>query len=114
MTTIHGRLTQATMAVGALVLSMAVATPTFSRGGPALTLRAVIARGNEVALTVANRSAETRTGIVASRVLTTRGEVSVAEPFTAAAGQTVTIRVVLPDRVIDDPVGVVVDDGVPF
>jgi hypothetical protein len=115
MTTIHGRLTQATMAIGALVVSMAVAPPTISRGGPALTVRAVAARGNEIVLTVLNRSTETRTGMVASKALTARGEVGVLTPFTAAAGETVTIRVVLPDRVIDGaPVGVVVDDGVPF
>jgi hypothetical protein len=115
MTTIHGRLTQATMAVGALALSMAIATPTFGKGAPALTLRAVTARGNEVAIIVANRTAETRTGTVSTRLLTVRGEIAVMAPFTAAPRQSVTIRIVVPERLSDElPLGVVVDDGVPF
>lgn len=115
MRTIERRLTQAAIAVGALVLTMATATPIFGKDGQKLTVRAVVVHGNEVAITVVNRTAKTRTGTVSSRVLTTRGEVGVLAPFTAAAGQTVTVRIVLPERVADElPLGVVVDDGVPF
>jgi hypothetical protein len=115
MMTIQGRLARITIAVGALLLTMSAATPIFGKGSPGLTVRAVVVRGNEVAITVVNRTAETRIGIVASRVPTVRGETVVTAPFTAAAGQTVTVRIALPEPVLDGfPVGVVVDDGVPF
>jgi hypothetical protein len=39
----------------------------------------------------------------------------VTAPFTAAAHKAVTVRILVPERVLDEfPVGVVVDDGVPF
>jgi hypothetical protein len=115
MRTTNRLLTHVTIAIGALALAMTAATPTVGKSGRALAIRAVEVRGNEVAITVANRTGRTQTGTVSSRVLTVGGEVGVLAPVTAAAGQTVTIRVVLPDRVLDElPLGVVVDDGVPF
>ena len=115
MTTTHRHLTHVTIAIGALVLAMATATPTYGKSGHALTLRAIAVRGNEVAITVANPTARTQTGTVTSRVLTSAGEVRVMAPVTAAAGQTVTVTVVLPAPPLDEfPLGVVVDDGVPF
>jgi hypothetical protein len=43
------------------------------------------------------------------------GEIPLTIPVTAAAGQTVTITVVPPELGRSDlPLGVVVDDGVPF
>ena len=115
MTTIQERLTRITIAVGALLLTMSAATPIFGKGSPRLTVRAVVVRGNEVAITVVNRTGETRTGTVASRVRTVRGDTGVTAPFTAAPHETVTVRIAVPVRVLDEfPVGVVVDDGVPF
>ena len=117
MTTTHRHLTHAMIAIGALALALAVATatPTYGKSGHALTIRAVAVRGNEVAITVANHTGKAQTGAVTTQALTIRGEVRVMVPVTAAAGQTATIRVVLPERVSDEfPVGVVVDDGVPF
>jgi len=115
MTTTHRYLTHVTIAIGALVLAMATATPTYGKSGHALTIRAVAVRGNEVAITVANHTARTQTGAVTAEALTIGGEVRVVAPVTAAAGQIVTIRVVFPERVLDEfPLGVVVDDGVPF
>jgi hypothetical protein len=103
------------IAIGALVLSTVTAAPTFGKSGRALMIRAVEVSGNEVAITVANATGRTQTGIVTSRVPTLRGEVNVTIPVIAAAGHTVTVRVVIPDRVIEGlPLGVVVDDGVPF
>jgi len=115
MGTTKGRLTHVTIAIGALVLAMTAATPALGKGGTALTIRAVVVRGNEVAITVANHTARTQTGMVTSRVLTRAGVADVVAPVTAAAGQTVTVKVVLPAPVLDEiPLGVVVDDGVPF
>jgi len=115
MTTTHRHLTHVLIAIGALVLAMTAATPTYAKSGHALTIQAVAVRGNEVAITVANHTRKMQTGAVTAQALTSRGEVRVMAPVTAAAGQTVTIRVALPERVLDDfPLGVVVDDGVPF
>jgi len=110
------RLTQATMAVGALVLTtLATAAPISGKRIPSLTVRSVVVRGTEVTITVVNRTLQTRTGIVASQVVTSGGIVNLTAPVTAAAGQTTTITVQAPERVLDEaPLGVVVDDGVPF
>ena len=111
----NGRLIQVTIAIGALLSAMAAAPPTFGKSARALLVRAVAVHGNEVAITVANPTARTQTGMVTSRVFTSRGEVVVTAPVTAPAGHTVTVRFVLPERVYDEfPLGVVVDDGVPF
>ena len=115
MTTTHRHLMHVLIAIGALALAMAAATPSYGKSGHALTIQAVAVRGNEVAITVANPTARTQTGTVTSRVLTSAGEVRVMAPVTAAAGQTVTVTVVLPAPPLDEfPLGVVVDDGVPF
>ena len=115
MTTTHRHLIHVLIAIGALALAMATATPTYGKSGHALTIQAVAVRGNEVAITVANHTGKTQTGVVTTQALTNRGPVHVMAPVTAAAGQTVTIRVPIPERVSDEfPVGVVVDDGVPF
>jgi len=115
MTTTHRHLIHVLIAIGALALAMMAAAPTYAKGGHALTVQAVAVRGNEVAITVANHTGKMQTGAVTTQVLTIGGPVRVMTPFTAAAGQTVRVRVVLPERLRDDvPLGVVVDDGVPF
>lgn len=120
MTTTHRHLTHVLIAIGALVLAMTTAamttaTPTYAKGGHALTIRAVTVRGNVVAITVANHTSKTQTGAVTTRALAIGEDVRVMAQVTAAAGQSVTIRVVFPGRVSDEfPLGVVVDDGVPF
>ena len=117
MTTTHRHLTHVLIAIGALALALATATatPTYGKSGHALTIQAVAVRGDEVAITVANHTGKTQTGAVTTQARTMGGPVRVMAPITAAAGQTVTIRVVIPERVHDDiPLGVVVDDGVPF
>ncbi len=115
MRTTNSRLTQLTIAVGALVLAMAAATPTSALNGPALTIQSVVVRGNEVAITVFNPTTMTKTETVTSRVLTSVGPTVVTAPVTAAAGQSATVTIALPAPSIDElPTGVVVDDGVPF
>ena len=115
MRTTTRQLTRVMIAIGTLVLTLAAATPTLGKSARALTVRAVAVRGNEVAITVANSTAKSQIGTVTSRVLTSRGEVEVTAPVVAAAHQTVTVRIPLPNRVSDEfPLGVVVDDGVPF
>jgi hypothetical protein len=114
MRTTGKRLTQMTIAVGALVLGMA-ATPSFGKGNPALAIRAVAVHGNQVAITVTNHTARTRTGTVTSRVLVNGAPTLASAPVTAAPGETVRVEIVLPAPVNDGQMaGVVVDDGVPF
>ena len=112
----YRRLTQATIVVGALVLTtLATAAPIPGKGTAGLTIRNVVVRGNEVTITVVNRTGRTQTTTVPSRVLTRHGEVPLMTPVTVAAGETVTITIAPPERVLDElPLGVVVDDGVPF
>ena len=115
MRTTTRHLTHVIIAIGALVLSMATATPTLGKPNAALTIRAVAVRGNEVAITVHNPTRRTLTGTVTSRVFMRGEETGVIAPVTAGAGQTATIRIVMPAPVDDVlPLGVVVDDGVPF
>jgi hypothetical protein len=116
MRTTNKQLTQATIAVGALVLTtLATATPIFGKENPGLSIRTVVVRGNEVTITVVNRTTRTQSQTVATRVPTGRGDVGLKALVTAAAGQTVTFKVAIPEPVLDEqPLGVVVDDGVPF
>ena len=115
MRTNRRRFTHVTIAMGALALAILAATPGFGAGNQALRIRAVTVHGNRIAITVANVSARPRTGAVTSRVLTPSGPVAVRAQVSAAPGQSVTVEVQLPIKVQDDlPVGVVVDDGVPF
>lgn len=110
----YSRLMHVTLVSAALVLALA-ASPTFALGGRPLTIRAVTTRGNTVAITVANPSAHTRDGGICVQLVTTAGPMTVNVPVTAAAGRDVTIRVTAPATVLDVlPLGVVVDDGVPF
>ncbi len=115
MTTTQRHLVHLLIAIGALVLAMTAATPTYGKSGHALTVQAVAVRGNEVAITVANHTGKTQTGVVTTQASTHRGPVRVTAPVTVPAGRSATIRVVIPQRAPDDfPLGVVVDDGVPF
>lgn len=106
MRSISTRLTQTTIAAGALALAMTTANP---------TIQTVATHGNEVVIAVSNPTARMQTGTVAARVLLSSGEVSATAPVSVAAGQTATVKMVLPGPVLGVvPVGVVVDDGVPF
>jgi hypothetical protein len=112
----YRRLTQATIVVGTLLLTtLATAAPISGKGSPSLTVRNVVVSGDEVTITVVNRTGRAQMATVTSRVLTRNGEFLLATPVTAVAGETVTIRVTAPEPALDDlPLGVVVDDGVPF
>ena len=115
MKTTTRHLTHLATAIGALLLATATATPTLGKPNAALTIRAVAVLGNEIAITVYNPARRTQTGAVTSRVLMRGEEMGVIAPVTAGAGQTATIRIVMPAPVEGVlPLGVVVDDGVPF
>jgi hypothetical protein len=110
------RLTQATIGIAALALTMTATTPTFARGERALKVQAVSVAGHTIAVTIANAATRSSRALVTARVLTTRGFVTVRATITASAGDSTTVRMDLPDTTAVDvpPLGVVVDDGVPF
>jgi hypothetical protein len=112
----YSRLTQATILAGALVLTnLATAAPISHTVNPGLTIQRVAVRGGEVTITVVNRTSRTQTATIPYHVRTAAGIANSTVQVTAAAGQTTTISVDLPDRLKDEmPLGVVVDDGVPF
>lgn len=115
MRTTGMRLTQAAIAVGFLALAMTAATPGYGRGASALRIRAVTVHGTTVAVTVTNVTGRAHAGTVTSRVLVNGGITTVVAPFTAPAGQTVTVDLPVNEKIPDQlPLGVVVDDGVPF
>jgi hypothetical protein len=115
MRTTDIRLIQRTIAVVALVLAMTAATPSFGRGAKALTIRAVAIHGRVVTVSVANLAPRPLHGTVVARVLTRTGIVAVVASVDVAAGSTSTVRADLPETALDvPPLGVVVDDGVPF
>jgi hypothetical protein len=104
------------IAIGALVLTtLATAAPISRNERPGLTIRTVVVRGNEVTITVVNLTGRTQTATVAYQVRTTGGTAELTAPVTAPAGQTTTVTIPLSDQIgSEQPVGVVVDDGVPF
>ncbi len=109
------RHTQSTIAAGALVLAMTAATPTVGDLNLVLTVQTVSIHGNELVIAVSNPTTRTYAGTVVARVLLRGGEVSAMAPVVAAAGQTAKVKLVLPSPVLGVlPLGVVVDDGVPF
>jgi hypothetical protein len=116
MRTTGMRLTQATIAIGFLLLAMTAATPGYGKGDSVLRIRAVTVHGTQVEVTVANPTARVRTGAVTSRVLIDGGITTITIPVTVRAGETVTVDAPLPPvkHSTDLPLGVVVDDGVPF
>jgi len=109
------RFVQVTLASAALVLGTAAAIPAGAKSANALTVRAVAVHGNQVAITVANLTGRAVSGVVTTRFLAGGVAQQLRLPVTAAAGQSMTIRYVAPAPPGDVlPLGVVVDDGVPF
>jgi ABC-type proline/glycine betaine transport system substrate-binding protein len=115
MRTTKRRQTLLTIAMVAVALAMAAANPTFARGAKALTIRAVAIHGRTVTVSVANLAPRALHGMVVARILTRSGIVAVVASVDVAAGSTSTVRADLPETALDvPPLGVVVDDGVPF
>jgi hypothetical protein len=80
-----------------------------------LAVRGVTVRGGVVIVTVANTGARAQSGIIRSRVLINGRFVEIATPVTVAAGSESSSTLPLPDPGKGTaPLGVVVDDGVPF
>lgn len=108
------RFVHVTIASAALILGAAAAIPAESKSASALTVRAVVVHGNQIVITVTNPTGRSASGVVTSRFLAGGLAQQVQLPVTAPAGQSMTIRYVAPAPTDVLPLGVVVDDGVPF
>ena len=109
------QLTQGTVVAVALVLALTPALATTSTPATPLTIQAIAIHGTEVAVTVTNVGTETRTGTVYVRVLVKGGEVLASARVTIGVAKTVTVTLDAGSPVIGAfPLGVVLDDGVPF
>jgi hypothetical protein len=109
-------LKQSTIGIAALAMLMTATTPTFARGERTVKVQAVSVAGHTMMVKIANLAAKGMRATVAARVLTTRGIANVRATVNTFAGESSTVRLELPDNTVVDvpPLGVVVDDGVPF
>lgn len=109
------RLTQLTIGIAAMALTMTAAAPAFARGQRALKIQAVAVHGRIMTVRVANVTPQALHGTVVARVLTRSGIVTVVASVEVGAGSTTILRTEVPDTAAGvPPLGVVVDDGVPF
>jgi hypothetical protein len=109
------RLTKATIGIAALVLMVTAPTQALARGPRALKIQAVAVHGRSMTVMLANVGPRPLHGTVVARVLTRSGLVTVVASVDVGAGSTSTLRTELPDTAAGvPPLGVVVDDGVPF
>jgi len=107
------RLVLPSIVAGTFFLAITPATPSTTNAG--LTIREIAIRGSEVAITVANASGRTLGGVAVVRLVTSGGEAVINAPVVVAAGETTTVVVNAPAQPQAAlPVGVVLDDGVPF
>lgn len=100
--------------LAALILA-AASYPALARDGAALTIRGVVARSGALSVAVTNGTDEARRGTVVARVLTAHGVVEVVTSVDVPAKGTAILHVKVPGSGAGDlPLGVVIDDGVPF
>ena len=108
------RLFPLTILIGVLVSTTAAATPTFSRDGAAPTVRAVAVHGNEIVVTVSNVAPQTARQPCSSgdhhRRGNGHGDPSHRLRWRDGPGHGGGLR----SRPLRVPLGVVLDDGVPF
>jgi hypothetical protein len=100
--------------IAALVLA-AASYPALARNGAGLAIRGVVARSGALSVTVTNGTDEARRGTVIARVMTLRGVVEVVTSVDVPPKGTAILHVKVPGSGAGDlPLGVVIDDGVPF
>ena len=109
------QLTQGTVVAVALLIAVTPTLAATSAPANPPTIQAIAIHGTQVAVTVTNLGAETRTGTVYVRVLVNGGEVLASAPITVGGAKTVTVTLDAGSQVVGAfPLGVVLDDGVPF
>ena len=111
----HLRITHAALAVASLSLALTPAFPA-SIGGPAApAIQALAVHGDVVTITVANPTATPVRATVTLRVATAEGASVLAVPVTVGPQATTTASVGASAPIVGVlPLGVVLDDGVPF
>ena len=115
MNSVARQLTQGSVVAVALLLAMAPALAATSAPATPLTIQAISIHGTEVTVTIANLGTETRTGTVYVRVLVNGGEVLASARVAVGGAKTATATLDAGSPVIGAfPLGVVLDDGVPF
>jgi hypothetical protein len=109
------QLAQGTIIAGALLLAMTPTPATQPAAGASLTIQCVAIHGTEVALNVTNRTSTTLAGTLLVRVLVNGGEVLASARVTVGGTRTVAVTLDAGSPVLGAfPLGVVLDDGVPF
>lgn len=104
------------LTIGLAALALAAASdPVQARGNGALRFGPVATQARAVVVKVTNPTDSPRRVTVVARVVTTRGVVALVASQDVPANQSGTVRMDLPTTALDvPPLGVVVDDGVPF
>ena len=109
------RLSDCTLAAGTLILAMATAPTLPSTDGATLTIQGTTVHGTEVTVTVANPSRQPRSGTLRVQVFSSAGVLDLTAHVTVGAGESVCVPMLSPSPVATViPLGVVLDDGVPF
>jgi hypothetical protein len=111
----HRSLPRTVLALTTLILAAAAVAPPTQGGTPALAVRAVTTQGCAVTITIANLTTEALRGTVLAQVSTTEGATLVAAPVSVQPEGTASVTVDAAAPVTGVlPLGVVLDDGVPF
>jgi hypothetical protein len=106
---------RSTVIAAALLLAITLAPAALSAPNTPLTIQAIAIHGNQVMVTVTNRTSATAAGTVFARVLVNGGEVLASARVTVGGARTVTVTLDTGSPVVGAfPLGVVLDDGVPF
>jgi hypothetical protein len=109
------QLSRSTVIATALLLAITLAPAAPSAPNIPLTIQAIAIHGNQIMVTVTNRTPSPRTGTVFARVLVNGGDVLASARVTVGGARTVIVTLEAGSPVIGAfPLGVVLDDGVPF
>lgn len=115
MNTSHPRLSRTVLALTILVVAAASAAPATSGDTPPLAVQAVAIQGCTITITVANLTTAAQRGTVLVRVSTSEGTTLAAAPVLVEPEGTASASVDAAAPVTAVlPLGVVLDDGVPF
>ena len=109
------RLTQWTIVVLALFLAVSTEPANSAAVNGPLTIQGIAVHGNAVTIWVANATEVTQRGRVAARVILATGGVDVSVPVVVGGGQVAPVECQMQAGAVGAiPLGVVLDDGVPF
>lgn len=115
MKTSHPRIARTVLALTTLTIAAASAAPATSGDTPPLAVQAVTIQGCTVTITIANLTTASQRGTVLVRVSTAKGTALAEAPVLVGPEGTASVPVDAGAPVTAVlPLGVVLDDGVPF